>query len=89
LAWTIEWSKDAVKQLKKLDKKLQDAVAKYIKKRLSETGDPRQFGKPLAYDKHGLWRYRVGKVGIICTIDDDEVKILVVRIGQRKNIYEF
>ena len=35
----------------------------------------------------GLWRYRVGDCRVICDIRDDAVRVLVVRIGNRREVY--
>ena len=53
----------------------------YFKKRIATTDDPRRFGKPLAYDKYGLWRYRVGNARIVCSIEDNQLLVLVVQVG--------
>lgn len=50
--------------------------------------NPRQTGKGLSFNKSGFWRYRVGDYRIICQIKDDELTIIVVTVGHRKNIYE-
>lgn len=35
----------------------------------------------------GFWRYRVGDYRILCRIHDEELEILVVEVGHRKEIY--
>jgi len=35
-----------------------------------------------------LWRYRVGDYRIICTIEDEKIEILVLRIAHRKEVYK-
>lgn len=89
MTWVIEWDDRARKELRKLDKKLQNDILKYLRERIVVAADPRRFGKPLSYDKHGLWRYRVQDARIICRIEDDELFILVVRVGNRKLVYDF
>jgi mRNA interferase RelE/StbE len=89
LTWIVEWDDRARKELRKLDKKLQKDILKYLRERIAVDADPRRFGKPLAYDKHGLWRYRVQGARIICRIEDGEVFILVVGVGNRKEVYSF
>lgn len=84
----LNWDDRARKELRKLDKKLQKDILSYLRKRIATPDDPRRFGRPLAYDKHGLWRYRVQNSRIICQIQDDEVLVLVLREGNRKNIYD-
>jgi len=33
------------------------------------------------------WKYRVGDYRVISSIEDDAVRILVVRIGNRRDVY--
>ena len=39
------------------------------------------------YDKYGLWRCRVRDYRIICRIYDEELTVLAVKVGHRKDIY--
>ncbi len=34
-----------------------------------------------------LWRYRVGNYRLIASIEDEEIRVLVVRIGHRSKVY--
>jgi mRNA interferase RelE/StbE len=85
--WEVEWDERARKELRKLDKPLQKRILQYLRDRIAVTEDPRRFSKPLAYDKYGLWRYRVENTRIICRIEDDELIVLVVAVDHRKSIY--
>ncbi len=87
MIWNVEWDDHARKELRKLDKKLQKDILRYLRERIATRDDPRRFGKPLLYNKHGLWRYRLQNVRIICQINDKELLVLVVAVGQRKDIY--
>ena len=87
LIWTVELNDIARKELRRLDKQLQQQILNYLRKCIATNEDPRRFGKPLAYDKHGLWSYRVQDARIICKLFEDELLVLVVRVGHRKNIY--
>lgn len=50
--------------------------------------DPRSIGEALKGSKLGaFWKYRVGDYRIIARIEDDALRILVVRIGHRKDVY--
>ena len=89
MTWVVEWDDRARKELRKLNTKLQSDILKYLKERIAVNADPRRFGKPLSYDKHGLWRYRVQDARIICRIEDDELFVLVIRVGNRKLVYDF
>jgi len=88
VSWTINFSEVALKQLKKLDKSMAKRIIDYLDKRISTAKNPKQQGKALAYNKAGLWRYRVGDYRIICQINDETITILVLQIGHRKEIYD-
>jgi len=45
-------------------------------------------GKSLKADLAGLWRYRVGDYRILCQIRDQELFVLVVAAGHRKDVYK-
>lgn len=87
MTWTVEWDDRARKELRKLDKQLQKDILKYLRERIAVDADPRRFGKPLSYDRYGLWRYRVQNARLVCRIEDDMLLILIVRVGHRKEIY--
>lgn len=49
--------------------------------------DPRNLGKALTGLLSKLWRYRVGDCCVICDIQDDALRVLVVRVGSRDKVY--
>ena len=56
--------------------------------RLATLDDPRATGKALSGPQLGTyWRYRVGDYRIICDIKDDTLCILVIELGNRREIY--
>lgn len=88
MAWIIKYTESASKQLKKLDKQVALRVLNFMDERIATSVDPYAFGKNLKGPKMGqYWRYRVGDVRIICDILDSQVTILVVEIGNRREIY--
>ena len=88
MTWKVNWDDRARKELRRLDKQPQKDILAYLRERVAVGEDPRRFGKALAYDKYGLWRYRVQNARVVCRIYDDELLVLVVRVGNRKNIYK-
>ena len=56
---------------------------------VSKLDDPRVRGKALVGNYIGLWRYRVGDYRILCDIKNDELCILVVDVGHRRDVYEY
>lgn len=87
MIWAIEFDDSAVKELRKLDKQAQSEILRYFRERIATKENPRRFGKALSHDLAGLWRYRVGHYRMICTIEDEKLIVLVIRVGHRKDIY--
>jgi len=87
LTYNIQWHEDAVEDLKKIDRQKQRKIIKRIKDYLSQ--DPLGLGKPLKGIFKGLYRYRYGSYRIIYTIDRDSVIILILRVGDRKDVYDY
>lgn len=88
MIWKVEFDNRARKELRKLDSQTQDRILKWLRQRLATDEDPRRSGKSLKGRMKGLWRYRVGNYRIISQIQDENILILVVRIGHRGDIYE-
>ena len=88
MAWRIELTETAAKQLRKLDKHEARRITTFLRERLERAEDPRSTGKALTGPQLGTyWRYRVGGYRIICEIRDRVLVILVIAIGNRKVIY--
>ena len=51
------------------------------------TGDPRRLGQPLTGPLGKLWRYRVGGFRVVRDVQDEAVRVLVVRVGRRDEVY--
>lgn len=88
MKYKIIFDKNADKQLKKIDTTQQRIIVNWIAKNLENTHDPRIFGKSLKGNLMDYWRYRVGDYRIIAEINNDEVRILIIEIGHRKDIYK-
>lgn len=88
MKYKILFEKNADKQLKKIDTTHQRIIVNWIVKNLENTNDPRSFGKSLKGNLKEYWRYRVGDYRIIAEINDAEVKILIMEIGHRRDIYK-
>jgi mRNA interferase RelE/StbE len=88
LAWQIELDDAAKKDLAKLDKPVAKRITAFIRERLAVLDDPRSIGDALKGSRLGeLWKYRVGDYRIIADIEDGALKILVVKIGNRREVY--
>ena len=88
MPWKIELSLEADRELRKLDPQHARRILKFLRERVAELDDPRSLGKALQGSRLGeFWRYRVGPFRLICKIEDDSLMLLVLRIGDRKEIY--
>lgn len=88
MAWRIELSETANKQLAKLDKTEARRITKFLRERLVASDNPRIVGKALSGPLGGLWRYRVGDYRLICEIQDGVLCVLVLKIGNRREVYK-
>ncbi len=87
MAWTLQISETAKRQLKKLDRSTAQTLLRYLNRLLLEAEDPRQRGKALTANLAGLWRYRVGNYRVICQIEAGQLVLLVLQIGHRSEVY--
>ena len=88
MTWRIEYTGSARRSIRRLDRQVQRRLRNFLENRLAHMDNPRQLGAALqgtAYQD--LWRYRVGNHRIITEIDDDSIRILVVRIAHRREAY--
>lgn len=86
--YKVEYSPKAIKSLRKLDKYTRNLIYAWIDKNLVDCENPRVHGKGLVENKSGQWRYHVGDYRLICEIKDEEIIILVLEIGHRREIYD-
>ena len=88
MAWRIELTASAVKQLGKLEKSEAKRITTFLRERLAPAEDPRSAGKALKGSQLGTyWRYRLGDYRIICDSRDKALLILVVAIANRRDAY--
>lgn len=88
MAWKVRFEKRAKKELSSLDRQAQADIWQYLKDRIATEEDPKRFGQPLRHNLAGLWKYRIGHYRVIADIQNQELVVLVVRVGHRKNVYE-
>jgi mRNA interferase RelE/StbE len=87
LAWQIELTNRAQRDLERLDRGVQRRIGAFIRERLMTEDDPRRFGKALQGRLAGLWRYRIGDYRLICRIIDDRCVVLGLAIDHRSKAY--
>lgn len=87
MTFEIEFTEQAIKELKKMDKHDAALITGWIRKNLKGCSNPRQHGKALTANHSGEWRYRVGNYRLLAEIQDEKVIILILTIGHRSKIY--
>ena len=87
MVWTIEYTDRARRELRKLDKPSARRILDYMDQRIAPLDDVRTQCKVLRGPLGEFWRYRVGEYRIMCELRDKELRVLVVRIGNRKDVY--
>lgn len=88
MAWIIEIDPAAEKELDKLDPQQARRILKFLFDRVAHLDNPRSIGEALKGSRFDtLWKYRVGDYRIITSLEDDVARILVVKIGDRKEVY--
>ncbi|HXE22879.1 MAG TPA: type II toxin-antitoxin system RelE/ParE family toxin [Rhodoferax sp.] len=82
MAWTIDYTETATKQLRNLDRQTARRIVDFLDERIAGQENLRSTGKALTGPTLGaFWRYRVGDHRIICDIQDGVFRVLGVEIG--------
>lgn len=86
--FTWELLKAAQKDLHRIAPNDQKRIINWLDGHIYLSDNPRQYGKALVGEFKTLWRYRVGNYRIIADIDDGHFLVLVIKVGQRGNVYK-
>ena len=88
MAWKVELDPAAERELGKLDPQVARRILMFLHDRLAVLDDPRSIGDALKGSTLGeFWKYRVGDYRIIASIEDGALRILIVKIGNRREVY--
>jgi mRNA interferase RelE/StbE len=88
MAWKVEIDSAAARDLDRLDRQAARRILAFLHSRIAALDDPRSIGEALKGSRLGeFWKYRVGDYRIICSIEDGALRILVVRVGNRREVY--
>jgi mRNA interferase RelE/StbE len=88
MAWRIRFDPAAQKELYKLGHEAAKRILKFLHARVAKLDDPRSIGEALKGSELGeFWKYRVGDYRLIADIQDGVLCILVVRVGNRREVY--
>jgi mRNA interferase RelE/StbE len=87
MAWSVEVTPTARKQLEELDPPIARRILSFLSQRVEKLDDPRQIGERLHGTLSQFWKYRVGDYRLICSLEHDRFVVLVLRVGHRREIY--
>ncbi|MGE0503048.1 MAG: type II toxin-antitoxin system RelE/ParE family toxin [Rhizobiaceae bacterium] len=87
MPWRVRFERRAEKDIERVGAQDRERIARFIRDRLASRDNPREIGEALSGPLVGLWKYRVGDFRIIARIDDGLITIIVIRIGNRREIY--
>ena len=88
MAWRIEFHRAAERELEKLGRDAAGRILRFLNDRVAKLDDPRSLGEALkGSELRNFWKYRVGDYRVIADIDDGAVRILIVRVGNRRDVY--
>ena len=88
MVWRIEFDPAAVRELGKIDPQVARRILSFLHDRVTHLENPRSVGEALKGSKLGaFWKCRVGDYRIISNIEDGRLLIMVIRIGNRREVY--
>ena len=86
MAYSHRYSDTAVKQFAALDAPLQKRIREFLTEACT-LADPSVRFERLHGNLAGLWKHREGHLRMIADIDRGRVRILVLKIGRRDDVY--
>ena len=84
MSYRVEFSPRAFKQFKTLPERVQKGLKSRID---SLSDDPRPKSSKKLEGASSLYRLRFGDYRVVYRIEDNVLRVLVVKIGHRKDIY--
>jgi mRNA interferase RelE/StbE len=88
MAWQIDFDPAAQRELDKLDELIRRRILNFLYERVGKLDDPRRIGQRLQGTLSEFWKYRVGDYRLICSLENDRLRVLVLRIGHRREVYK-
>ncbi len=88
MTYNFVFSKEADKQVSKLDPGVRRMILKWLARNVDGSSDLRAHGKTLSANRAGQWRYRIGDYRAICLIEDDRLVVLCITVAHRRDVYE-
>ena len=87
MAYRVEYSATARRQLRKLHRPVAARIVAYLDE-VKAFDEPRDRGKGLVGNRAGIWRYRIGDYRVLCELLDGEMVILALAVAHRREVYD-
>lgn len=88
MVWRIEFDESAKRDLARLDPQVARRITAFLRERVGQAANPRSIGEALRGARFGeFWKYRVGDYRVVARIEDGALRILVIRVGHRREVY--
>ncbi len=87
MSYRVTFEKNALKKITKIDANQRIILMAWIQKNLEQCENPRSHGKALSGKLNPYWSYRVGDYRIVVEIKDQELVVLIISLGHRRDVY--
>ena len=88
MAWKIEFDPAADREIDRLDPQIARRILTFLHGRIAPLDNPCSIGEAMQGPRFGeFWKYRVGDYRIIARIEDGALRVLVVKVGNRREVY--
>ncbi|MCP5537322.1 MAG: type II toxin-antitoxin system RelE/ParE family toxin [Akkermansiaceae bacterium] len=84
-SYKVELTRSAEKDLRRIDKRYIPKIFAVIE---GFEGEPRPVGSKKLSGSDHTYRIRIGVYRVIYEIEDDRLKVLVIKVGHRKDVYQ-
>ncbi|KEI52591.1 RelE-domain-containing protein [Enterococcus xinjiangensis] len=88
MTYRLEFTPEIQKQLRKMDKHQATLIVRWLYQHIDGIDDLRKFGKGLTANRSGQWRYRIGKYRVLVEIEDNQMVVIAIQVGHRRNVYD-
>ena len=88
MIYKVKTAQEFDRDFGKLDRYTMIMIKVWIEKNLVNCEDPWAQGSSLTEDQEKSWRYRIGDYRLICCINEGEIVLLALTVGQRKEGHE-
>jgi mRNA interferase RelE/StbE len=85
VSYEVVFASTAVRDLERVPPRIVPAVVEFVYGDLAR--NPQRVGKPLERELAGLYSARRGPYRILYEIDDGEVRVIVIRVDHRADVY--